>query len=149
MKAALPGASEGFDEVQKARHYNSHTSGVEAIEIVRYMSFNMGNAMKYCWRAGVKDAEKSLQDLEKALYYLRDEQKHRTFNLEYSRLLSNCSQLIAKVEDGGCAAGNIARARVLRTLYTCAVRGTEYNFEVAIEAIEKLKISIMEGLCLI
>ena|SRR5690349_524392 len=68
---------EGFDIVQRPKHYNAHPSGVECIEIAEYMGFNLGNAFKYLWRAGLK-AEDSTQDLEKALWYLRrfDEQKH-------------------------------------------------------------------------
>lgn len=57
-------------------HYKSHPSGVECIEITRHMSFNLGNAIKYIWRAGLK-GEATL-DLEKAIWYLRDEiAKHR------------------------------------------------------------------------
>lgn len=60
-----------FDIVQKPRHYNVHKSGVEAIEVVRHLSFNLGNAVKYIWRSGEKGAQ--VQDLRKALYYIDDE----------------------------------------------------------------------------
>lgn len=60
-----------MDMVNHPPHYTSHPSGVEAIEITRHMSFNLGNAIKYIWRAGLKgNAE---QDLEKAIFYLNDE----------------------------------------------------------------------------
>lgn len=36
------------------------------------MNFNLGNVVKYLWRAGLK-AEVPLEDLEKAMFYLRDE----------------------------------------------------------------------------
>jgi hypothetical protein len=65
----------GFDAVQRPAHYNKHPSGVECIEIAEYMGFNLGNAFKYLWRAGLKQGD-CTQDLEKALWYLRrfDEQ---------------------------------------------------------------------------
>lgn len=61
---------EGFDIVQRPKHYNSHPSGVECIEIVEYMGFNLGNAFKYLWRGGLKEIG-ALQDYEKALWYLQ------------------------------------------------------------------------------
>ena len=54
-------------------HYTVHPSGVEAIEITRHMNFNLGNAMKYIWRADLKG--NATQDLEKAIFYIQDEIK--------------------------------------------------------------------------
>lgn len=64
-----------MDMVNHPPHYTSHPSGIEAIEVTRHMNFNLGNAMKYIWRAGIKDADKTIQDLEKAVFYLNDEIK--------------------------------------------------------------------------
>jgi Protein of unknwon function (DUF3310) len=61
------------DEVDHPTHYNSHPSGIEAITIVRHHSFNVGNALKYLWRQGLKQGEPSLKDLKKAAWYLNDE----------------------------------------------------------------------------
>lgn len=69
-KTAAAGANASVDHPE---HYNSHPSGVECIEIVRHMNFNLGNVIKYLWRDGIKDAEVELQDLEKAAWYLQDE----------------------------------------------------------------------------
>jgi hypothetical protein len=60
-------------EVDHPVHYNTHPSGVECIDIVRHMGFNLGNVVKYLWRDGIKDTEVEIQDLEKALWYLQDE----------------------------------------------------------------------------
>lgn len=60
-----------MSSVDHPKHYNAHPSGVECIEIVRHMSFNVGNAMKYLWRADEKGAP--IEDLEKALWYINDE----------------------------------------------------------------------------
>ena len=64
---------EGGNAVEHPPHYNNHPSGVECIEVVRHMTFNVGNVIKYLWRAGLKDSEPSLQDLKKARFYLDDE----------------------------------------------------------------------------
>ncbi len=63
------------DPVNHPSHYTSHPSGVECITITRHMNFNLGNAFKYIWRADLKD--NSIQDLEKAVFYLNDEIKRR------------------------------------------------------------------------
>ena len=61
------------DNVNHPPHYTSHPSGVEAIEITRHMNFNLGNAIKYLWRAGIKDETRHIEDLEKAVFYILDE----------------------------------------------------------------------------
>ena len=61
------------DLVNHPKHYTSHPSGIEAIEVTRHMNFNLGNAVKYIWRAGIKDPDKTIQDLEKAVFYINDE----------------------------------------------------------------------------
>jgi len=60
-----------YDAVQRPRHYNVHPSGVECIEVTRWMNFNLGNCFKYIWRADEKGA--TIEDLEKAQWYLADE----------------------------------------------------------------------------
>lgn len=61
------------DIINHPPHYKQHPSGIECIEITRWMNFNLGNAVKYLWRAGLKDGNPSTQDLEKAIWYIRDE----------------------------------------------------------------------------
>lgn len=73
----LPPAEPEHDPVNHPKHYTSHPSGIECIEITRHMGFNLGNAVKYIWRDGLKDAEVPIQDLKKALWYLQDEIKLR------------------------------------------------------------------------
>ena len=63
------------DNVNHPKHYTSHPSGIECIQITRHMGFNLGNAFKYIWRAGLKD--NAVEDLEKALWYIRDEIEKR------------------------------------------------------------------------
>jgi len=69
------------DRVNHPSHYNSHPSGIEFIEVGRWFNFNVGNAMKYLWRAGLKDEAgievltKHIEDLKKAQWYIADEIK--------------------------------------------------------------------------
>lgn len=59
------------DNVNHPEHYNSHPSGIECIEIVRHMSFNLGSVVKYIWRCDHKQVP--IEDLEKAAFYIQDE----------------------------------------------------------------------------
>ena len=64
------------DPVNHPKHYNAHPSGVECIQITEHMGFNLGNAIKYIWRADEKGA--ALEDLEKAVWYIKREIAKRT-----------------------------------------------------------------------
>ena len=62
------------DPINHPSHYTSHPSGVECIHITRHMGFNLGNAIKYIWRAGLKgNWSQQIEDLEKAAFYIKDE----------------------------------------------------------------------------
>lgn len=67
-----------YDKVNNPSHYTKHPSGIECIEITRWMNFNLGNVIKYVWRAGMKETEPDLDDLKKALWYLQDEINKRS-----------------------------------------------------------------------
>ena len=56
------------DNVNHPKHYNSHPSGVECIEITEHMNFCLGNAVTYIWRASLKGNE--VEDLRKARWYI-------------------------------------------------------------------------------
>jgi hypothetical protein len=66
------------DNVNHPKHYTSHPSGVECIDITRHYCFSIGNAIKYLWRAGLKkeegleDKQKEIEDLEKSIWYIKD-----------------------------------------------------------------------------
>jgi hypothetical protein len=57
-------------------HYNAHPSGVECIDVVEHMGFNLGNAIKYLWRADHKGD--AIEDLRKAAWYVQREIERRT-----------------------------------------------------------------------
>ena len=63
------------DVVNHSKHYTSNASGHECIEFAELLNFNRGNAFKYIFRHKSKGAP--AQDLQKALWYIRDEIKHK------------------------------------------------------------------------
>jgi len=58
------------DNVNNPKHYTSHPSGIECIQVVEHMNFNVGNAIKYLWRT---DHKNGLEDLKKAAWYINRE----------------------------------------------------------------------------
>ena len=76
------------DQVNHPKHYTSDPSGIECIDVTRHRNFNIGNAIKYLWRAGLKfgmeitpkktaiiknGKDNEIEDLNKAVWYLVDE----------------------------------------------------------------------------
>lgn len=69
--------------VNHPSHYTwlKELCGIEVIDITRHMDFNLGNCIKYILRAGRKteqgytDKDKTIEDLQKAVFYLNDEIK--------------------------------------------------------------------------
>lgn len=79
----MPSAAKP-DPVNHPSHYNSHPSGVECITIVEHFNFNIGNAIKYLWRAGEKGNR--LEDLKKAEWYISRELDRLTAEGKPSRV---------------------------------------------------------------
>lgn len=71
------------EQTERVNHpsYYQDPSGVECITVTRHRDFNIGNAIKYLWRAGLKveeglsNKEKQIEDLQKAIFYINDEIK--------------------------------------------------------------------------
>lgn len=61
----------GVDPVNHPPHYTAHPSGIECIQVTEHMSFCLGNAVKYIWRADLKS--KTIEDLQKAIWYIERE----------------------------------------------------------------------------
>lgn len=69
------------DQVNSPSHYTS--GGIETIDFIeaKRLNYNLGNAVKYITRAGVKfrvdknATEARIEDLEKAIWYLQREIK--------------------------------------------------------------------------
>lgn len=55
------------------KHYKSHPSGVECIEITEHLMCNRANAIKYAWRANDKGCTR--EDFKKCEWYINREIK--------------------------------------------------------------------------
>jgi hypothetical protein len=70
------------DNINHPSHYTSYPSGIECIDIAEHHDFCIGNDIKYLWRAGLKSEdgiskkEKQIEDLKKAIWYIKREIKH-------------------------------------------------------------------------
>ena len=53
-------------------YYGGHDNPYEAIKIIEQLNlnFHLGNVFKYIIRAGKKDSNKEIEDLNKAMWYL-------------------------------------------------------------------------------
>ncbi len=71
LEAAPFKGGEADDPVSHPSHYTSHPSGIECIDISKFHSFCIGNAIKYIWRH--KDKGRPAEDLRKAIWYLQKE----------------------------------------------------------------------------
>lgn len=59
------------DNVSHPSHYaNGWSNGAEVIDLTEHLSFCAGNVVKYVCRAGRKDPDKYVEDLEKARWYI-------------------------------------------------------------------------------
>lgn len=62
---------ENSDSVSHPPHYaDGWSNGAEVIDLTEHLSFCAGNVVKYVCRAGRKDPDKYVEDLEKARWYL-------------------------------------------------------------------------------
>lgn len=66
------------DMVNHPPHYTSGDAEcpgcerkIECIDVTRHMGFNLGNAIKYIWRAEHKGNKR--EDLKKSIWYLNNE----------------------------------------------------------------------------
>jgi hypothetical protein len=66
--------AKNSDSVNHPAHYNSHPSGVECIEIVEHLPYNIGTAMAYLWRYESKNGD---EDLKKAVWHTNRELHRR------------------------------------------------------------------------
>jgi len=72
------------DPVKHPSHYTSSDSGIECIDVVEHMSFNLGNAVKYIWRSRLKGRFE--EDILKAIWYLKRElRRHESVSNQTSK----------------------------------------------------------------
>ena len=61
------------DAINPAHYRFGWSNGAEVIDITENLSFSLGNAVKYCARAGKKPGAPALEELHKAQWYLSRE----------------------------------------------------------------------------
>ena len=69
------------EQVNHPQHYGGAENPYEAIKVIEAwdLGFCLGNTVKYISRAGKKETDKTVQELEKAKWYLeREIQKLKT-----------------------------------------------------------------------
>ena len=76
-------------QVNNPRHYTSHPSGIDCIQITEHMGFNLGNAIKYVWRSDLKND--AIEDLNKAIWYIQREIERRK-KQELDAYLQECGK---------------------------------------------------------
>ena len=61
------------EQVNHPSHYGGKDNPYEAIKVIHAwdLGFDLGNTVKYISRAGKKDPNKEIEDLEKAEFYLK------------------------------------------------------------------------------
>ena len=61
------------DVLNPAHYKKGFSNSAEVIDIAENLNYNRGNAVKYLARAGQKDPDKEIEDIEKALWYVKRE----------------------------------------------------------------------------
>lgn len=62
--------------IDNVNHPSHYTDGkIEVIEFIedKNLNYHKGNAIKYICRAGKKDPQKEIEDLQKAIWYINRE----------------------------------------------------------------------------
>lgn len=61
------------EQVNHPSHYGGAENKYEAIKVIDawQLGFSLGNAVKYISRAGKKNPEKEIEDLEKSIWYIQ------------------------------------------------------------------------------
>lgn len=67
-----PAPTQAKEQVDHPSHYGGASDPYETIKVIEAwgLDFSLGNAVKYISRAGKKDPNKTVEDLQKAKWYL-------------------------------------------------------------------------------
>ena len=58
------------DIINHPKHYTSHVTGIECYQIAMWMPGPFSHAIKYLWRAGLKEDNDRVRDLQKAVWWM-------------------------------------------------------------------------------
>lgn len=85
-----------LEEVNTPAHYRGHESGIETIEITRYLPADLANVWKYAMRYEDKNTPK--KDLLKCCWYMNDYREHFIdFNNEVTAPFGLPTEVICKM----------------------------------------------------
>ena len=90
------------EKIDHPNHYNEHPADIECIEVIEHMSLNIGNAIKYLWRAGLKPGSEFNEDMGKAIWYIERE-RERILVLDNKRNEKTTKELLDVILKEYCA----------------------------------------------
>ena len=123
------------DMVNKPPHYADlfTTKPTQCRAIAHMLGFDPGNVVKYVWRAGTKAPEKTVEDLQKAVNYLKDWQELYDIlwekdigNYEAARAIFAQLEEPDDPEDGGYSDFAFAGGGNVAALYVYAFGGAVF-----------------------
>lgn len=120
------------DNVRHPKHYATHPSKVEVIEFTAPMGFCLGNSAKYVARFDKKG--KPLEDLQKALWYLRYWHKH------HKKAVASISKMVkyAKAEPNALVGELIVCLTYLDASDSCDQKTSDRHFKRALKLLNEL-----------
>lgn len=155
------------ENVNHPKYYNSHPSGIECIDVIRHYVCDIANAIKYLWRAGEKpemgrdDAEKEIEDLEKAIWYIEDyrvkipqlPKRHFKSYLRMERIVvevtgRSVNQIVSGIRDDlvSVALNRLLTIGIIRCGEVCVNDLWEIDIIAATDAIQKRILAIETAL---
>ena len=119
------------DNINHPAHYTGVTSEIECIDIARHLNFQLGNALKYVWRAGKKGGSAmELEDLKKALWYLEDSIGHGYNDFDKcDHIAEEITQIVTRDDDS-------LRSNILRNIAAQRVHAAANFLRQMIEELE-------------
>jgi hypothetical protein len=97
-----------IDNVNHPPHYTQHPSGVECSAVAEHFNFNIGNAVKYLWRAGLKGVQ--LEDLRKAAWYVNREIERISLTIDEREPMRDVVCQIMEVRRSGISSRDLIDA---------------------------------------
>ena len=131
-----------MERVNHPSHYNSHPSGIECISVIRHYVYDIGCAVKYLGRAGLKkeqgqaDRQKEAEDLRKALWYIEDYKGYCRTDIEGNAISSaGCtSELVRQLTGHSIAAITEGYDQNVQQALMCLLRvGIIHNQDVWVD----------------
>ena len=80
------------NEVNHPKHYTSHPSGVECIDVNESMNYCIGNSYKYLIRDGLKHHDPFI-DIDKSIWYIQREIERRSQNKSFEKYAADAAKI--------------------------------------------------------